>query len=71
MFTSIERCRTAVRVLNKDVLLSFEQGNARIESILSDSGREFCGRPDRRRLGLFLRSMTVRSVTARSSAGRR
>jgi len=36
---------TAVHVLNIDELPTFEQHNARIDTILSDNGREFCGRP--------------------------
>ena len=45
---------TAVHVLNTDVLPTFERHNARIETILSDNGREFCGRPDRHPYELFL-----------------
>ena len=36
----------AVHLMNTDVLPSFEAQNARIEVVLSDIGREFCGRPD-------------------------
>ena len=45
---------TAVHVLNTDVLPTFERHNARIDTILSDNGREFCGRPDRHPYELFL-----------------
>lgn len=45
---------TAVHVLNEDVLPFFEENSARIETILSDNGREFCGRPDRHPYELFL-----------------
>ena len=45
---------TAVQVLNNDVLPFFEAYNARISTILSDNGREFCGRPDRHPYELFL-----------------
>lgn len=45
---------TAVHVLNQDVLPHFEAHGARIETILSDNGREFCGRPDRHPYELFL-----------------
>ena len=45
---------TAVHVLNTDVLPTFEQHKARISTILSDNGREFCGRPDRHPYELFL-----------------
>jgi len=45
---------TAVHVLNNDVLPFFEAHGARIETILSDNGREFCGRPDKHPYELFL-----------------
>lgn len=45
---------TAVHLLNTDVLPFFEQEGARIETILSDNGREFCGRPDQHPYELFL-----------------
>lgn len=45
---------TAVQTLNNDVLPFFEQHGARITTVLSDNGREFCGRPDRHPYELFL-----------------
>lgn len=45
---------TAVHVLNEDVLPFFEEHNAVITTILSDNGREFCGRPDQHPYELFL-----------------
>lgn len=45
---------TAVHVLNTDVLPFFESRNVRVETILSDNGREFCGRPDQHPYELFL-----------------
>jgi transposase InsO family protein len=45
---------TAVHVLNEDVLPFFEEHGAKVETILSDNGREFCGRPDRHPYELFL-----------------
>jgi transposase InsO family protein len=36
---------TAVHVLNEVMLPFFEEHNAWINTILSDKGREFCGRP--------------------------
>jgi transposase InsO family protein len=45
---------TAVHVLNNDVLPFFEQHNLAIQTVLSDNGREFCGRPDRHPYELFL-----------------
>ena len=38
---------TAVHVMNNGVLPTFEQHDARITTVLSDNGREYCGRPDR------------------------
>ena len=45
---------TAVQTLNNHVLPFFEEHAARIETILSDNGREFCGRADRHPYELFL-----------------
>ena len=45
---------TAVHVLDNDVLPFFEKHDARITTILSDNGREFCGRPDTHPYELFL-----------------
>jgi len=45
---------TAVHVLNTDVLPTFDSHNAAVTTILSDNGREFCGRPDRHPYELFL-----------------
>ena len=41
-------------VMNNDVLPTFEAQGARIAIVLSDNGREFCGRPDRHPYELFL-----------------
>ena len=45
---------TSVHVLNETVLPFFEAHEARIYTILSDNGREFCGRPDHHSYELFL-----------------
>jgi len=45
---------TAVQILNNDVLPFFEKRRARITTVLSDSGREFCGWPDKYPCELFL-----------------
>ena len=45
---------TAVHVLNQDVLPFFEKHASSVNTILSDNGREFCGRPDRHPYELFL-----------------
>jgi len=35
-------------------LPTFETHEAKVETVLSDNGREFCGRPDQHRYELFL-----------------
>jgi transposase InsO family protein len=45
---------TAVQLLNNEVLPTFEQHGAVLEAVLSDNGREFCGREDRHPYELFL-----------------
>jgi len=45
---------TAVQLLNNDVLLTFEAHATKIDTVLSDNGREFCGREDRHPYELFL-----------------
>lgn len=50
---------TAVHVLNENVLPFFEQHQVPVETILSDNGREFCGRPDRHPYELFLQLESI------------
>jgi len=45
---------TAVHVLNDKVLPFFEEHNCSVITILSDNGREYCGRPDHHPFELFL-----------------
>jgi transposase InsO family protein len=45
---------TAVQTLNNDVLPFFDQHKIHVKTILSDNGREFCGRQDRHPYELFL-----------------
>jgi transposase InsO family protein len=45
---------TAVHLMNNDVIPTFEQHKAKIDTVLSDNGREFCGRPDQHPYELFL-----------------
>jgi transposase InsO family protein len=45
---------TAVQILNNDVLPAFEARDAKIDAVLSDNGREFCGREDQHPYELFL-----------------
>ncbi|MHA7881565.1 MAG: IS481 family transposase [Saccharospirillum sp.] len=56
---------TAVHVLNGDVLPFFEQHNARITTVLSDNGREFCGRPDQHPYELFLQLEDIEHRTTK------
>jgi transposase InsO family protein len=59
---------TAVHVLNDKVLPFFEDHNARVETILSDNGREFCGREDHHPFELFLQ---LEEIEHRRTAVRR
>ena len=45
---------SAVHLINNDVLPFFEDKKATIDVVLSDNGREFCGRPDQHTYALFL-----------------
>jgi len=56
---------TAVHVLNNDVLPFFEKHDQEITTILSDNGREFCGRPDRHPYELFLQLEGIEHRTTR------
>ena len=56
---------TAVHTLNNDVLPTFEQHDARIEVVLSDNGREFCGRPDKHPYELFLQLEEIEHRTTK------
>lgn len=45
---------TAVHTLNDEVLPTLEAHDAKIDTVLSDNGREFCERPDKHPYELFL-----------------
>ena len=45
---------TAVQLINNDVLPTFEAHRTKIDTVLSDNGRELCGREDRHPYELFL-----------------
>jgi len=45
---------TAVHVMKEDVLPHFERHGVAVQTVLSDNGREFCGRPDNHPYELFL-----------------
>jgi transposase InsO family protein len=56
---------TAVYVMNNDVLPVFEEHGAAITTVLSDNGREFCGREDRHPYELFLQLEGIEHRTTR------
>ncbi|MDX2143064.1 MAG: IS481 family transposase [Rhodospirillaceae bacterium] len=56
---------TAVHLLNTDVIPTFEAHNAKIATVLSDNGREFCGRPDHHPYELFLQLEEIEHRTTR------
>ena len=56
---------TAVQTLNNHVLPVFDQHKARIDTVLSDNGREFCGRPDRHPYELFLQIEEIEHRTTK------
>ena len=56
---------TAVHLLNDDVLSVYDAAGTRIETVLSDNGREFCGRPDRHPYELFLQLEGIEHRTTR------
>ena len=56
---------TAVHMLNEDVLPFLETENATVKAIISDNGREFCGRPDQHPYELFLQLEGIEHRTTR------
>lgn len=56
---------TAVHTMNHDVIPTFEEHAAKIEVVLSDNGREFCGRPDQHPYELFLQLEDIEHRTTR------
>ena len=56
---------TAVYLMNSDVIPTFEAHVAKIETVLSDNGREFCGRPDQHPYELFLQLEEIEHRTTR------
>ena len=56
---------TAEHLLNGDVLPTFEKHGGKVETVLSDNGREFCGRPDRHPYELYLQLEDIAHRTTR------
>lgn len=55
----------AVHVMNNDVLPTFEEHGAKVDVVLSDNGREFCGRPDKHPYELFLQLEEIEHRTTK------
>ena len=51
--------------MNNDVIPTFEAHGAKIETVLSDNGREYCGRPDRHPYELFLQLEEIEHRTTK------
>ena len=56
---------TAVQVMHNDVLPFFDEHRVRVKTVLSDNGREFCGRPDRHLYELFLQLEDIEHGTTK------
>lgn len=56
---------TAVHLMNNDVIPTFEAKEAKIDVVLSDNGREFCGRPDQHPYELFLQLEDIEHRTTK------
>lgn len=56
---------TAVHLMNNHVIPTFEAAGAKIDVVLSDNGREFCGRPDRHPYELFLQLEEIEHRTTK------
>ncbi len=56
---------TAVQILNNHVLPFFEEQGVKIRTILSDNGREYCGRPDKHPYELFLQLEDIEHRTTK------
>jgi transposase InsO family protein len=56
---------TAVHLMNNEVLPFFEAKGAKVETVLSDNGREFCGRMDQHPYELFLQLEEIEHRTTR------
>ncbi|GHT52479.1 IS481 family transposase [Spirochaetia bacterium] len=54
---------TAVHVLNDKVLPFFEEQNCPVSTVLSDNGREYCGRPEQHPFELFLQLENIEHRT--------
>lgn len=56
---------TAVQTLDNDVLPSLEEHNVKVRTILTDNGREYCGREDQHPFELFLQLEEIEHRTTK------
>ena len=56
---------TAVQILNNHALPFFEKHRVKVQTILSDNGREYCGRPDKHPYELFLQLEEIEHRTTK------
>ena len=56
---------TAVQILNNHVLPFFDEHGAKVQTILSDNGREYCGRLDKHPYELFLQLEEIEHRTTK------
>ena len=56
---------TAVQILNNHALPFFEEHGVRVQTILSDNGREYCGRPDKHPYELLLQLEEIEHRTTK------
>ena len=56
---------TAVHILNNRVLPFFDEHGIQIRTVLSDNGREFCGRPDKHPYEIFLQLEDIEHRTTK------
>lgn len=56
---------TAVQLMHNEVIPTFEEAGAKIDVVLSDNGREFCGRADTHPYELFLQLEEIEHRTTR------
>ena len=58
---------TAVQILNNHALAFFEEHTVKVQTILSDNGREYCGRPDKHPYEFFLQLEEIDTAPHRSA----
>ena len=56
---------TAVHYLHNNVLPTFEENGAKIDVVVSDNGREYCGRPDNHPYKLYLQLEDIEHRTTK------